>query len=44
MKFEVLNYGEEVSIYGFDQKQVEKAYKKLEEDYGIKNINIVVEK
>ncbi len=44
LKFEVLNYGEEVSIYGFDQKQVEEAYKKLEEDYGIKNINIVVEK
>lgn len=44
LKLEILNYGSEVYIYGFDEKTVVKFSEELEKVYGIKEVNVYIEK
>ncbi len=43
IKLEILNYGEEVSLYNFDEEEVQEIYKDLLKKYPIKDITIAVD-
>lgn len=43
IKLEILNYGEEVSLYNFDEEEVQEIYKELLKKYPIKDITIAVD-
>lgn len=43
MKLEILNYGSEVYIYGFDEKSVVAFSEELEKVYGIKDLNVYID-
>ena len=43
LKLEILNYGSEVYIYGFDEKTVVKFSEELEKVYGIKEVNVYID-
>lgn len=43
LKLEILNYGSEVYIYGFDEKTVVEFSDELEKVYGIKEVNIYID-
>lgn len=43
LKLEILNYGSEVYIYGFDAKSVVKFSEELESIYGIKDLNVYMD-
>lgn len=43
LKLEILNYGSEVYIYGFDEKSVVAFSEELEKVYGIKDLNVYIE-
>ncbi|MDU1582894.1 MAG: hypothetical protein E6864_03970 [Peptoniphilus harei] len=44
LKLEILNYGSEVYIYGFDEKSVVAFSEELEKVYGIKDLNVYIDK
>ncbi len=44
LKIEMINYGSEVYIYGFDEKSVVAFSEELEKVYGIKDLNVYVDK
>lgn len=44
LKLEILNYGSEVYIYGFDEKTVVEFSDELEKVYGIREVNVYIEK
>lgn len=44
LKLEILNYGSEFYIYGFDEKSVVAFSEELEKVYGIKNLNVYIDK
>lgn len=43
LKLEILNYGSEVYIYGFDEKTVVEFSDELEKVYGIKEVNVYID-
>lgn len=43
LKLEILNYGSEVYLYGFDEKSVVAFSEELEKVYGIKDLNVYIE-
>ncbi|NMW84806.1 hypothetical protein HKO22_03485 [Peptoniphilus sp. AGMB00490] len=43
LKLEIINYGSEVYIYGFDEKSVVEFSEKLEKIYGIKDLNVYMD-
>lgn len=43
LKLEILNYGSEVYIYGFDEKTVVEFSNELEKVYGIKEVNVYID-
>lgn len=43
LKLEILNYGSEVYIYGFDEKTVVEFSDELEKVYGIKKVNVYID-
>lgn len=43
LKLEIINYGSEVYIYGFDEKSVVEFSEELEKIYGIKNLNVYMD-
>lgn len=43
LKLEILNYGSEVYIYGFDEKSVVAFSEELEKVYGIRDLNVYIE-
>lgn len=43
LKIEILNYGSEVYIYGFDEKTVVDFADELEKVYGIKEVNVYID-
>lgn len=43
LKLEILNYGSEVYIYGFDEKSVVAFSEELEKVYGIKDLNVYID-
>lgn len=43
LKLEILNYGSEVYIYGFDKKTVVEFADELEKVYGIKEVNVYID-
>lgn len=43
LKLEILNYGSEVYIYGFDEKTVVEFSDELEKVYGIKEVNVYMD-
>lgn len=43
LKLEILNYGSEVYIYGFDEKTVVEFSDELEKVYGIREVNVYIE-
>lgn len=43
LKLEILNYGSEVYIYGFDKKTVVEFADELENVYGIKEVNVYID-
>ena len=44
LKLEILNYGSEVYIYGFDEKSVVAFSEEPEKVYGIKDLNVYIDK
>ena len=44
LKLEILNYGSEVYIYGFDEKSVVAFSEELEKVYGIRDLNVYIYK
>ena len=44
LKIEMINYGSEVYIYGFNEKSVVAFSEELEKVYGIKDLNVYVDK
>lgn len=43
LKLEILNYGSEVYIYGFDEKTVVEFSDELEKVYGIREVNVYID-
>ncbi|MEQ3345862.1 hypothetical protein [Peptoniphilus senegalensis] len=43
LKIEMINYGSEVYIYGFDEKSVVAFSEELEKVYGIKDLNVYID-
>ena len=43
LKLEILNYGSEVYIYGFDKKTVVEFSDELEKVYGIREVNVYID-
>ena len=43
LKLEILNYGSEVYIYGFDKKTVVDFADELEKVYGIREVNVYID-
>lgn len=43
LKLEIINYGSEVYIYGFDEKSVVEFSEELEKIYGIKDLNVYMD-
>ena len=43
LKLEILNYGSEVYLYGFNEKSVVAFSEELEKVYGIKDLNVYIE-
>lgn len=43
LKLEILNYGSEVYIYGFDEKTVVEFSDEIEKVYGIKEVNVYID-
>ncbi len=43
LKLEILNYGSEVYIYGFDEKTVVEFSDELQKVYGIKEVNVYID-
>ncbi|OLR65688.1 hypothetical protein [Peptoniphilus porci] len=43
LKLEIINYGSEVYIYGFDEKSVVEFSEELEKIYGVKDLNVYMD-